>query len=299
MFAKRNSLTLGAIWLALLLGGIFWYAKDARTLMEVMQERKQYAAAVEKSQSQIERMTQIETLYKQLQEKWYHSPKRIVAAEEPAFTLSYLNDIVSSNDLDINYDFVLNDQNRSGDYKKFTYTLTGEGSYEDINELIWCLAYQPVVYKINNITLNRTQDNSDKLKFNMRLQGFTLVGDSETGMELTQPEMSLARIFEPQYNIFKPLLARTQLTEKRQRLEKPRLPAKLPGQIDVEKSKLKAVTPNSVFLSEGNGLVELAVGDAVYLGKLVKINQSANEAEFILTKFGKSTRVKLGIDERN
>ena len=298
MFAKRNSLTLGAIWLALLLGGVFWYVKDARTLVEVMQARKQYTAAVEKSQSQIERMTQVEALYEQMQEKWNHSPKQIISAEEPAFTLSYLNEIVSSNDLDISYDFVLNDQKRSGDYNKFTYTLTGEGSYEDINELIWCLAYQPVVYKINNITLNRTQDNSDKLKFNMRLQGFTLVGDSETGMELTQPGMSLARIFEPQYNIFKPLLARTR-TEKRRRQEKPRLPAKLPGQIDVEKSKLKAVTPNSVFLSEGSGLVELAVGDAVYLGKLVKINQSANEAEFVLTKFGKTARITLGIDERD
>ena len=195
-----------------------------------------------------------------------HSPKRIVSAEEPAFTLSYINEIVSSNDLNINYDFVLNDQNSSGDYKKFTYTLAGEGSYEDINELIWRLAYQPVVYKINNISLNRNQDDSDKLKFNMRLQGFTFAGDSETGMELTPPKMALAKLYEPQYNIFKPLLARK--AEKRRRRVKPRLPAKLPGQIDVEKSKLKAVTPNSIFLSEGKGLVELAVGDAVYLGKL-------------------------------
>ncbi|MCG8605355.1 hypothetical protein MJD09_10190 [bacterium] len=300
MFAKRNSLTLATIWLILLLIGIFWYVKDARVLMEVMQAKKKYAALLQTSQAQIQRLTEVETVYEQMAEKWTSSPKRIIAAEEPTFTLSYLNWIVSSNDLDINYDFVLNDKNKSGDYSRFTYTLTGEGSYEALNEMIWYLTYRPVLYKINNITMNRADAVSDHLKFSMRLQGFTVEGDARNPDDLKPFEAIAGGAYQAQHDIFKPLVRARKAIAKNILDQRPKLPLKRPGQVDVEKAKLRAVTPSSVFVSEGkSGMVQLEVGDTVYLGKLVKINLASNQAEFLITKHGRSRKITLGIDTRD
>jgi hypothetical protein len=300
MFAKRNSLTLGTIWLLLLLIGIFWYVKDTRVLVDVVKAKKKYAGLLQTSQAQIQRLTEVETVYAQVAEKWAGSPKRIIAAEEPTFTLSYLNWIVSSNDLDINYDFVLNDKNKSGDYSRFTYTLTGEGSYEALNEMIWYLTYRPILYKINNITFNRADGESGHLKFTMRLQGFTVESDATNQDDLNPFEAVVGNAYQTQHDIFKPLVHARKAVAKNLRDKRPKLPPKQPGQIDVEKAKLRAVTPSSVFLSEGkSGMVQLEVGDTVYLGELVRINLESNQAEFLITKHGRSRKVTLGIDARD
>ena len=298
MFAKRNSLTLAVVWLMLLTVGIVWYTKDARQLVDVLEQEKKIKKSLATSQAQIARLTQVETMHEKLSEQWSDSPKRIISAEEPAFTLSYINWIVSSNELDIYYDFVLNEKIKSGDYTKFVYTLTGEGTYNDINKMIWCLTYEPILYKINNITLRRSNENSELLRFNLKLQGFTVESQIETAEDFNHVGLSSIDDYQDQHDIFEPLVRLA--TAKRSDRLRNALPPKQPGQIDVEKASLKAVTNNSVFLSEGNtGLIELKVGDEVYLGRLIDINQEVNEAQFLINKSGKSQRITLRINERD
>jgi Tfp pilus assembly protein PilO len=299
MFARRNSITLAIIWLLLLSIGIFWYLKDARQLVDVLKEQRNLSNILSTSQAEIKRLTELEKTHDELKEQWLNAPKVIISAEEPSFSLSYINWISSNNNLTLDYDFVLNEKKKTGNFTKFVYTLSGEGTYNDIYKLIWYLTYEPILYKINSISLSRTNPNSELLRFNMKLQGFTV--DSESGMseEFSEIRTTNGKTVRLQYDIFSPLVKPKPVVVKKAKPEKPKLPPKLPGEIDVEKAALKAVTNSSIFISEGNsGVVELRIGDRVYLGRLVGINQKTNEAEFIITKFGKSQRIILGIDQR-
>lgn len=299
MFAKRNAVTLALIWILLLTAGLFWYFRDGGKLAEIQAKEKQLQAQLKESQEQVKRLTQVESVHDEINEKWSHSPKRIIAADEPSFTLSYLNWIMTSNNLDIFYDFVLNGKKENEDCTTFNYTLTGEGGYNDIYKMIWHLTYEPILYNINSLSLTHA---GDLLKFNMKLQGFT-ADSSET--ELQDDLSGLQRLSQTngvarQRDIFDPLIKPRPVVRSTPKPQpKPTLPPKQPGEIDVEKATLKAVTPNSIFLAEGNsGLKELKIGDPVYLGRLVGINQQRNEAEFLITKFGRTHTVVLRMDER-
>lgn len=298
MFAKRNSLTLFAFWLVLLVVGVFWYVKDARNLVKFTTEEKTLKELLAKSQEEIKRLTQVENVHEELRRKWQEAPKMIISADEPAFTLSYINWIMSSNNLAIDFDFVLNGKKKSGSHTIFTYTLTGEGPYFDIYKMIWHLTYEPILYKINSLNLSPSAADENYIKFNMNLEGYTV--DSQTEILDDFASLRPNRNYDYRFasNLFAPLVKPRPVIVAQPRPEAPRLPPKLPGQIDVEKATLKAVTSNSIFISEGgSGLVQLKVGDPVYLGRLVSINQDRNEAEFIITKFGNSERIVLRIDQ--
>ncbi len=279
--------------------GTFWYINDTRKLVEVHKEQWDLSNQLKKSQEEIKRLTEVEEIHAELKQRWLNAPKVIISAIEPSFSLSYINWISSTNNLSLEYDFVLNEKKKTGDFTKFVYTLSGEGTYNDIYKLIWYLTYEPILYKINSITLTRTEDDSELLKFKMKLQGFSVDSESEMSEEFTDITSTNGKFVRGQHEIFSPLVKPKPVVVKAPKPEKPKLPPKLPGQIDVEKASLKAVTSNSIFISEGNsGVVELKIGDPVYLGRLVGINQKSNEAEFIITKFGKTQRVVLGIDQR-
>jgi hypothetical protein len=303
VFARRNSVTLAAIWLLLLVIGIFWYTKDTREHVTRIEELQQARQTLKESRQQIQRLTKVETDHEETNQKWQTAPKRILSAEEPAFTLSYINWIISSNNLsNIYYDFKLNEKKQVNNHTEFIYTLNGEGTYNDIFRMIWYITYEPILYKIQSLSLRNKSDNSEYIAFTMKLQGFTVASSSEEEIDDTmyyRPADSRAVVAN--MDVFRPLISqRPIMTVKKNADVKPTLPPKLPGQIDVEKASLKAVTNNSIFISEGGGsVIELNIGDSVYLGRLVRIDQTTNQAEFIITKFGKSQRKVLRINERN
>ncbi|RMF60223.1 MAG: hypothetical protein D6743_15290 [Calditrichaeota bacterium] len=298
MFARRNSVTLAVIWIILLIAGAFWYFRDSNKLMEVLNQKKTYEQKLAKSQELIKKLTEVENVHELVSELWENSPKRIISAEEPSFTLAYINDIALANNLQIDFDFALNNRKKLKDYTRFTYTLSGEGRYDDIYRLIWLLTYEPILYKIRSLSLRPAPSAPERLRFAMQLQGFTVEKASEGEKEFADFHAVRRTNIPRQPDIFAPQITRRPVAV-RSVQKAPKLPPKLPGQIDVEKASLKAVTSNSIFISEGgSGLVELKVGDPVYLGRLVAIDQNTNEAEFIITKFGKSQRIKLKIDER-
>ncbi len=302
MFAKRNSLTLVLIWIVILAVGTFWYFQDVKKLTAALTQQKNSKRLLEESQKEIRRLTDVETTHTDISHNWQERPKRIISAEEPAFTLSYLNWILQSNNLNIYYDFVLNSKTQKDDVTEFTYTLTGEGTYRDLNRMLWHITYEPILYVINSFILDQTSQDSEYLRFTIKLKGFTVESKEEADETFVDYTQSSGNVYIPNIDVFKPLVNAPPPPKKTfvaKEKVKPTLPKKQPGEINVENASLKAVTANSIFLSEGSsGLKELKLGSSVYLGKLVRIDQQRNEAEFIITKFGKSQRIVLTIDQR-
>ncbi len=301
MFARKNSATLLIIWILLLALGSFWYFTDANNLVGAIKEEQRLSTVLKQSQTEVSRLTKVENIHGEVTTKWQQSPKRIISADEPSFTLSYLNWIMSSYNLNIYYDFVLNSKRKSGDVTKFAYTLAGEGTYNDINRLIWHLTYEPILYQIESISLRPSGKDSEFIRFNMKLQGFTVDSQSDINENFSEYQLTDASAYVAQHDVFKPLVKERIIKniEVRAKPKKPTLPKKKPGEIDVRKASIKAVTANSVFISEGgSGVKELRIGDAVYLGRLVAIYQQSGKAEFIITKFGISEKITLSIDPR-
>lgn len=298
MFAKRNSLTLAILWVVLLVGGLFWYFSEAGRLVEAREEHQRLLKQLEDSRSEIRKFAQVEQTYNNLQDAWLNTPKKIISADEPSFSLSYVNWIMTSNYLEIDFDFVLNSKQPLKNYTRFVYTLSGEGTYSDIYQLIWHLTYEPILYKINAITLRRKTADSDLLSFNIKLEGYTAENQVQMVEDFSQWRLASHETIAGPRDIFEPLIRpRPVVKERPAAPSKPKLPPKKPGEIDVEKATLQAVTNNSIFIREGNGkMVELKLGDPVYLGRLVRINQETNQAEFEITKFGRTERIVLGID---
>ena len=78
MFAKRNSITLAALWLILLIIGIFWYINDTRNLVEMMKEQVVLSSTLKDSQKEIKRLVSIEKTYSELNEHWLDADKKII-----------------------------------------------------------------------------------------------------------------------------------------------------------------------------------------------------------------------------
>jgi len=296
MFAKRNSITLAALWLILLIIGVFWYINDTRSLVAMMKDQVELSSVLKESQKEIKRLVTIEKKHSELNDRWLISEKKIISADEPAFSLSYINWIMSRNNLPIDFDFTLNSKHKEKSHTTFVYTLNGEGSYNNIMRLIWYLTYEPILYHINSISLRRTSKGQDFLIFNIKLRGYSVENELELDgySELTP---TLQTNIESHHDIFNPLVKPQPKIVKRE-VVKLTLPPKKPGEVDVEKATLKAITSNSIFITDGGGLKELKVGDAVYLGKLIGINQGTNEATFVITKFGRSQSITLALDYR-
>jgi hypothetical protein len=296
MFAKRNSITLAALWLILLIIGVFWYINDTRSLVAMMKDQVELSSALKESQKEIKRLVTIEKKHSELNDRWLISEKKIISADEPAFSLSYINWIMSRNNLPIDFDFTLNSKRKEKSHTTFVYTLNGEGSYNNIMKLIWYLTYEPILYQINSISLRRTSKGQDFLIFNIKLRGYSVENELELDgySELTP---TLQTNIESHHDIFNPLIKPQPKIVKRE-VVKRTLPPKKPGEVNVEKATLKVVTNNSIFITDGGGLKELKVGDAVYLGKLIGINQGTNEATFVITKFGRSQSITIALDYR-
>ncbi len=302
MFAKKNSLTIAVIWLILLCTGVIWYFSDTSTLKKINKGIGTFEKKLADSQSKVKRLTEVESLHKEINEKWQNRPKRIITADEPSSTISYLYKIISDHNLNIYYDFVLNDKKEVNKVTKFNFTIKGEGPYEDIYRMIWYLTYEPILYKINSLTLKKHALNSDYLRFTMKLQGFSVESEPDSLEDNSNFRLTNFNRTIRQHDIFTPLIVTTPKTvaQKTTTVKTgPKLPPKLPGQIDAEKASLKAVTSTSIFISEGkSGVKQLKVGDKVYLGKLVAIDQKNNLAVFVIEKLGKRKKITLSLDER-
>ena len=301
MFAKRNSATLALIWIIVLCTGTFWHFSDTQTLADAKAEEIKIQKKLEESRKEVSRLTNVENIHGELSSNLNKSPKRIISADEPSFTLSYINWIVSTNQLNIFYDFVLNSKVQDKDVTRFEYTIAGEGPFNDISQLVWHLAYEPILYLVDRVNLVKRGDDSDYVKFTMKLRGFSVDTEEAEEEDFSDYTNEMANSLARQHNIFQPLIQRKVEKPKEAvvKREAPTLPPRQPGEIDVTSASLKAVTPTAIFLADGNsGVKQLKVGDRVYLGQLTRISLEDNSAEFVITKFGRSERVVLTIDQR-
>lgn len=301
MYAKRNSITIALLLLLLAIGGFLWSNKETKTIDKLQTKNKELTAKLDGSLEIIEALSIVETKFQQLKQNWDQSAKKIIGADEPSFSLYYLTWIMSNYDIPLDFDFVLDNITEGGDMLKFSFTLSGIGSYHDVFRLIFYLTENPLLYRIDNFYLRQNEKNPESLDFKIQIQGFALTEKNNTAQEFMLESLQPIAESGLFHNAFQPLRSRNKPEPPpdykiRDNMPKVNVQPKLDGLLDIERTSLQAVANGRIYLKDKNGkLVSMKVGDKVRMGNVHNINQNKSEVEFMLNKDGVQETVILGL----
>ncbi len=300
MHSKRNSITIGILWLILMVFGIFWYSKENKKINELEIKNTELRKKLDGSIEIMNTLETVESEYRLLMERWSLAPKQIVAADEPSFCLYYLNWLVNNYKIPLEFDFELKDIRNEGDILTFNFLLKGEGTYYDLYRLIWFITEHLLLYQIESFSVKQMPDKINLIGFSMQLKGFSLNQKYDSGQQFN-------------FDTMKPIVERIQFHDAFKSLNQFQQPKKRansyrrnvpkirpktidPGLLNVEAAALQAVANGRVYIKNNKGkLLTLKVGDKVRSGRLKSINQKKSEVEFILEKQGDIKTVILGL----
>lgn len=288
-YALRNTIVLAA-FLAIIFSVGFYLTKvvqpgqkkklrtEITTLDRTIAERPSVVAELEASKKKLADM----------KERYSKRFKVIPANDTTALTYAYLNRVMSASGF-VKFDMLYQGPKNNRQYGYNTYNLKGETSYSNLFKFIWYLEHAKLLYKVEGLTVTGHEVRDEQTGRTQMIVPFTMdlrayyssvagVSSHSTGTDPT-----FYKRVSTGLNFLRPLIS-----------SEP--PPNVKGLVDVERSDLRAVMPDKVFIVDQNGMGHiLKVGDEVYLGYLTKIDPSKNEAEFTLNKGGIIDRVDLKV----
>lgn len=288
-YALRNTIVLAA-FLAIIFSVGFYLTKIVQP-----GQKKKLQAEVVKLDKTIAQRPAVEAELKSSKEKLATMKERyskrfkvIPSNDTTALTYAYLNRVMRASGL-VKFDMIYQGAKNLKQWGYNTYNLKGETSYRNLFKFIWYLEHARLLYKIGKMTLTGHEVKDEETGRTQTIIPFTMdllaYYSSVAGVssEKTGADPTFYRTVNPGLNFLRPLIS----TEP---------PPNVEGLVDVERSDLKAVMADKVFIVDQNGMGHiLKVGDRVYLGYLTKIDPSQNEAEFTLNKGGIIDRVDLKV----
>lgn len=248
------------------------------SLNRTISERPAVEGQLKESQQRLSKMKQ----------KFSKRFKVIPSNDTTALTYAYLNRIMDASGF-VKFDMLYQGKKNFKQYGYDLYNLKGETSYGNLFRFIWYLEHARMMYKVGDLSLKGLEvrdETSERpqtvVPFTMELHAYysSVAGISS---EHKGPDPTFYRNVSAGLNFFKPLIS-----------SEP--PPNIHGLVDVERSDLRAVMADKVFIVDQKGVGHiLRVGDEVYLGYLTKIDPGKNEAEFTLNKGGIIDRVTLKV----
>lgn len=288
-YALRNTLVLAA-FLAIIFGVGLYLTKvvqpgevkkmrtELTSLDRTIAQKPALAAELKGSEKKLADMKQ----------RYAERFKVIPSNDTTALTYAYLNRIMDASGF-VKFDMLYQGPKNEKQYGYNTYSLRGETSYSNLFKFIWYLEHARLLYKVEDLTLTGHEVLDAKtgrakliVPFTMELRAYY---SSAAGVssEHTGVDQTFYRQVNTGLNYFRPLIS----TEP---------PPNVKGLVDVERSDLRAVMSDKIFIVDQNGKGHiLKVGDPVYMGYLTQINPAKNEAEFTLNKGGIIDHVNLKV----
>jgi len=302
MYAKRNSLTILAMLLLLSGVGFFWYRSEARELERVSSQNKDLNLRLRGSLEVAETLAKISAQRDTLQRRWGKAPKKILMTEEPAFSLSYINWLIRMHNLALDFDFYLNDKKANKEFTVFSYTLNGEGDYRNICTLVWHITQNPLLYRIKNVTLKRSENDPKLVNFIIMFEGYSMNKEWEVDSEVAMTALPFNWEAELGRDAFASLMPIERKPEPKVVVaaepKTPPKPKEPPGLFDPEGATLLAITNDKAYLRAGDGkVVSLRAGDQVRRGRMTRLDPQRNQVEFMIeTESGGSRLLQLNIE---
>jgi hypothetical protein len=292
-FKIRNSIVLGAVWLVITAGGVFYWAYwQPRNLQKISKE----VAAVDKQLEDLPGLTdEVQRLSAQFQDvrrRYDSRSKEIPQFDISSQTYGYMSrGIDEAGFLKFDMKFIGTEDRSSWGYNVYKLE-AGESQFETLFRFTYFLENGRRLYKIASIKLENkeTVDESTKetnrvITFDMELHAYFVKGIAELSTSLAAKALN---VIPSPFDPFKPLI--TQLVAS----DAPE------GEINAEKLEVKAVVPGKAFVLFQNELTVLHLGERVWRGSVSRIDPSESAVEFTVDDGGVSRTIvkKIQFDRR-
>jgi len=282
----RNTIILGVVLFVIAAAGSYL------TLFSMPRKVRIIDADIKKIETELQNTPDLANTYNTLnahleetKKHWDTRSKDVPPRDITGETYGVLNRIIEESG-DVKLDMRYVGPKDSKNFGFNVYSLKGEATFPSFYNFIWFIENGRRLFKISNIGLKGYETKDAKTGETVLLVQFEL--DLEAYYS-TIPELNLAPSQQPlaataiSGNPFYPLILRD-------------LPAAQPGEIEIERSDLKAVIPGKAFVVDQNQKTRtLEEGDPVYLGYVTRIMPDQGKIECLLNKGGVSEKVEISI----
>ncbi len=286
--AVRTTLIIGVFWILLSSVGLYWvYGNLDGKVTAARLQNKEIEEKMEKIHAEIVEFEKTESALKKLKSDWKNRKKIIPAQESTTFTYAYFNKIAEMCDSYLVYNF---DHTGSGAHNQYYYSLyeiKGESTFKAFYRFIHALENLELFYEIHTLDVSAAEIETEFTDEPFHGLSFRLVvkayygGPGEYEQEGKLEPVNFPETGHPFY----PLV-------------KDKLPCNVRGLVNVEKSRLMALTSKWAYIEDQNGkLVKLTEGNEVYLGKLTGLDLEKNACLFTLNKGGFLEKIKLFLEK--
>ena len=294
MHPLRTTLILGGFWLLVFLAGIYqvhFRMADKQALLQG--QENQVSAELQSDRELVASLASTQQELEEAKHLWTYRSKAIPRYETAHETYGYLDEILRRHQSTLNFDYFAVEAYDSNGVRAANYRVLGESRYADLYRFIWYLEHLPRYIRLNSMTLAQiTKEQGEEevidprrwVMFEMLITAFSADRPGFDEVQYASAETAPEASYDP----FAPPAVVVAS-----------VPANVLDLPNVFESKLRAMTPTQIYLTDQKGeLKVLQLGDEVYLGHLVDINADENRAVFDLNQLIPPRQVSLQITEK-
>ena len=270
-YAVRNSIILLVVVVLIwIIGWLYLYLSYDRPAAELAEENAALATDLEDYQEQADQYDDVIEQHEQAIRELDNFPKQYVKYEE----IDRIYDLIrryNSGSTYTEFDFSLS----GGDPEEGStgqISIDGRGDFSRLAAFIQTIESEPALVEISSLAINPQGDSEEltKVRYSMNLE-VKLAEETSGRYDLLAGSVNRHRWSG--HNPFTPLIHDPKSNER--------------GLPDIRGGKLSGMTSDRVWVTKQNGqVVNLRVGDEVYLGRLIHIDTENRKADFRLNVGG-------------
>ncbi len=275
----RNTIVLFVIFLIFTVIGVGWWGWwQPRQLKKIDKEVQAINKELEDLPGLTDEVQRLTTQYQEVKRRYDSRSKEIPQSDISSQTYEYMsNGIDEAGFLKFDMKFLGTSENISWGYNAYKLDL-GEAQFENLFKFVYFLENGQRLYKISAIKLEQkeaidpdTKEVAKWIAFEMEIHAYFVRSIPELGTSLAAKSLSM--IVSP-YDPFQNMITQVLATE---------VPL---GEIDADKTEIKAVLPGKAFVLTDNALVVLHLGDKVWRGNVTRVSPRESAVEFTLDEGG-------------
>lgn len=283
-YALRNTLIL--LIVLLLFAGAGWayieyvQVDQIETLETQLTERRQ---KLQQMQQVADDYNALATAYEEAREYFNNYQKALYLSSDEDKVYDFLTNLnreMAYND----FSFSFADSSVHSRYGVLNMEISGQGAYRNVANFIRGIERSQPLNKIKNLTVTPINQEEEYGRVNY---SFDLSSYYDRSEILDKPSFDMfSGMYASVHNPFFPLVRDIEPNTE--------------GAVNVEQSKLVALSSDRVFLIDQSGVMrQIRVGEEVYLGKLTSINLNNRTATFTLNKGGIVKSITLEVENEN
>ncbi len=292
MYEKRNTIALLIAVIAIIGFGKIFSSRLETKHAKLAEKNRQLEQEFTESDNIARTLPEVQFKFDSLKARWINAPKKILALPEPQLTMSYMVWLARQYNLDLQFEFQIDEIRRADIISYFTFTISGESNYTDLYTFIYYMTQNPILYQFEKFALRRNENN--RIEYEIQMRGFFL---QEEILPEEQFNFAGRQAAAPVRDGFHDIFYTTYTPPRDDNdIDTTMTVAEVEVKsdlVDPSKASLLALTSNTAYILNEEGVMKrLSPGDRVEGGRLVFIDQEKSEAQFQLSD---GQRIVLGL----